>query len=131
MSRSPPQPPENPMVDRPPLRLVQVGGADDLTPLRAELEAVLRLLHTDRGAIVSRPGADAPVAVESSGLSPEEEAACRSLARRAWQHSVRGGYLAGTLGDNTLLARPLDGGVGESALVAFVRRGGGKIDAER
>jgi PAS domain S-box-containing protein len=118
------------MVDRPPLRLVPSTAGDELSPRRAELAAALRLLKSERGALLARANAHDSIDIESLGLSPEEEAACRSLARRAWQQAAQSGYLASAMGEYRLIARPLAAGAGDAALVAAVRSRGGKLDAE-
>ncbi|HEY8836835.1 MAG TPA: hypothetical protein VIO16_03955, partial [Dehalococcoidia bacterium] len=66
-------------ADRPPLRLITTKDPQHASPLDSSLEAALRLIGCDRGAIVLRKDSDAQVTLTSFNLSPEEKAACRSL----------------------------------------------------
>ncbi len=118
-------------IDRSPLRIVPVTGVARPPSLVRPLEAALRLAGSDRGALVHRRHAEAAVLVTGLNLSPEEEAACLSLARRAWQHPARSGALASSLGGSTLLAEPIDAGDGDGAFVIAVPGGSGKVGAER
>lgn len=88
-------------AERTPLRLVPAEPpAATPEPLRPLLEATLRLAGAERGALVTRAAGDARSHALGSGLSPEEEQACRSLARRLWA----------TPGGAPSLSSPLGGG---------------------
>jgi len=113
------------------LRLVPAGDKSTTSPLRGPLQAALRLVHGESGAIVHRRHAEAPLETCSFGLSPEEEAACRSLARRLWQQPARSSPLPSTLGGNTLVAQRVPAGEGQAALVVSQCGASGKLDAER
>ncbi|HLZ70479.1 MAG TPA: ATP-binding protein [Dehalococcoidia bacterium] len=103
-------------ADRSRLRLVNAPQpAADAPPNL--LDAALQLAGSDRGAIVRRAD-DGRIELQGSGLSPEEEAACTSLARRLWQQTVATAPLASTLGGGTLLAQPLPSSAASAPLSA-------------
>ena len=118
-------------ADRPPLRLITTKDPQHPSLLDSSLQAALRLIGCDRGAIVLRKDSNAPVTLTGLNLSPEEEAACRSLTRRLWDRQARIGPLSSSLGGSTMLAQPIETGEGQAALVVAVRGGAGKVDAER
>jgi len=118
-------------ADRSRLRLVSAPRTEAEAPSPTPVEAAVRLAGSDRGAIVARPAAGGRPAIISQGLTPEEEAACLSLAQRLWQQPARGGMLASRLGGSTLLACALGAGEASGALVVALPGGGGRADAAR
>ncbi|MHB8574966.1 MAG: sensor histidine kinase [Dehalococcoidia bacterium] len=134
-------------ADRSLLRVVPVPPEGDAplavdnsaapAPVAGILVAALRLAGSDRGAILSRSTGSGPAHLTGTNLSPEEEAACRELARRVWQRPPQSGALPSRLGGSTLIAQPLEptGGInaGDAArvFVAVIRGGAGKVDTDR
>ncbi len=93
-------------ADRSRLRLVNAPKPTPEAPAPGLLDAALQLAGSERGAIVRRL-AGGQADVQGAGLSPEEEAACASLAHRLWQQTVATAPLASNLGGSTLVAHPL------------------------
>jgi len=105
-------------AERSSLRLVSArepeSPPDPLAPL---LEAALRLSGDRAGALVLRDSADGEPRAIDRGLSPEEVAACRTLAKRLWVAAHRPPRLTSRLGEAQLLALRLDLDAADGALV--------------
>ncbi len=114
-------------ADRSRLRLVHAPRPLAEPPTPSPLEAALQLTGSDRGAILRRTP-DGQVEVESAGLSPEEEAACATWAKRLWQQPARAALPASSLGGYTLVAAPL---APNAVFITAFPAGGGRIDPAR
>lgn len=112
----------------------------DPTPLRLiadepsssdPLAAALRLVGSDRGAVVRRGDPEERPQLLTLGLSPDEEAACASLVLRMWQHGSRSTQLISSLGSGQLLAQRIATDEGDAAFVVFVPGSSGRASPER